>query len=105
MIGMFFAHIAPDPRTPGRMLIKQGTVKAAVGVGRWLLSFQGKGYNFSNVFSAEALDGFAFFDTVAERQAFIADLLAANAPPDVVVPPSANGQSITEVSPEPVVDP
>ena len=83
MLNMLFCHISPDPTTPGRMLIKTGSVKAAVGVGRWLLEFQGKNYAFANVFSAEALEGFAFFNTAAERQAFIADLMASNAAPEI----------------------
>ena len=94
MLGMYFAHVSPDPKVPGRMLIKQGSVKAAVGVGRWMLSFVGKNYNFSNVFSAENLEGFAFFDTPQERAAFIADLLASNALPDP-------GAGVTEAAPEP----
>jgi hypothetical protein len=99
MQGMFFAHISPDPKgVPGRMLIKQGKVRAAVGVGRWLLEFHGRGYNFANVFSAEALENFAFFNSEAERNSFIAELVSANTPGEqtsqVIAesPPSAEGQ-------------
>lgn len=93
MQGQYFAHISPNPRGPeGAMLIKVGQVKAAVGVGRWLLSFQGKNYNFSNVFSAEALDGFAFFDTAEDRQKFISDLIASNTPVTEAAPAEAVAQ-------------
>jgi hypothetical protein len=99
MQGMKFAHISPDPKTPGRALIKVGTVKAAVGVGRWLLEFDGKNYCFSNVFSSEQLEGFAFFNDVAARNAFIADLLAQNAPPQESAAP-ALPEGVTVAPPE-----
>jgi hypothetical protein len=99
MQGYYFVHISADPQVPGRNLIKQGSVKAAVGVGRWLLEFQGKNYNFSNVFSAENLEGFAFFETPAARNAFIADLLAQNAPPQESAAP-ALPEGVTVAPPE-----
>ena len=102
MIGMHFCHISPDQQNPGRGLIKTGTVKAAVGVGRWLLEFQGKNYNFSNVFSSENLEGFAFFNTVGERQQFIAELLASKTPLPALepVPPVIHDEVVT-VAPAP----
>lgn len=90
MQGMFFVHIGPDPKVAGRMLIKSGVVKAAVGVGRWLLQFKGNGYDFANVLSAEALESFVFFNAPSERDAFIAELLASNqlqAPPQIPLTP------------------
>jgi hypothetical protein len=100
MQGMKFAHVSQNPKAlAGNMMIKIGTVKAAVGVGRWLLEFQGKGYLFSNVFPAEALDGFAFFDTVAARDAFISELIASNQPV-VDLAPVAEPKPITEAPPE-----
>jgi hypothetical protein len=84
MIGMHFCHVSPDPQNPDRGLIKIGTVKSALGGSRYLLEFQGKNYNFSNVFSSENLEGFAFFNTAAERQQFIAELLASKTPATAV---------------------
>jgi hypothetical protein len=84
MQGLLFVHISPDATcaagAAGRMLIKTGIVKSAVGADRWLLEFNGKGYNFSNVFRSEQLEQFAFFNTPGARDAFIADLIASNIP-------------------------
>ena len=81
MLGLFFAHISPANGDTSHMLIKTGVVKAQVGAERWLLEFNAKGYNFSNVFRAEQLESFAFFNTLATRDQFIAELIAANTAP------------------------
>jgi hypothetical protein len=79
MIGQFFAAIAKDPRGPeGRMLIKIGVVKSAVGADKYLVQFEAKGYNFSNIIPADQMGSFAFFDTKEARQIFINELLAQN---------------------------
>jgi hypothetical protein len=79
MIGQFFAAIAKDPRGPeGRMLIKIGVVKSAVGADKYLVQFEAKGYNFSNIIPADQMGSFAFFDTKEARQIFISELLAQN---------------------------
>lgn len=83
MQGSLFVSISPDPKTPGRAMIRLGTVKALVGQGQWLLEFQGKGYRFSNVLSADKLTNFAFFDSPAARQQFIDELMESNAAPVV----------------------
>jgi hypothetical protein len=78
MQGLFFSHITPDPNNPQRMLIKSGVVKSAVGPDRWLLEFEARGYNFSNILPAAALENFAFFETREARATFIRELVAAN---------------------------
>jgi hypothetical protein len=92
MIGQFFAHIGPDPRASdgSRMLIKTGVVKSQIGADRWLLEFNAKGYNFSNVLTAAQLESFVFFNTQAIREQFIAELIASNAPAPVTEAPPAS---------------
>jgi hypothetical protein len=80
MLGSFFVFAGPDPRNPEQGILKSGVVKAKVGEGQWLLEFTAKGYRFSNVFSADKLTNFAFFETEGERQAFIEELMASQAP-------------------------
>jgi hypothetical protein len=103
MQGLFFAHIGPDASgVPGRLTVKTGIVKEQVGAERWLLEFQAQGYCFSNVFRAEQLEAFAFFNTPASRQAFITELMAANAPPASAAEPAA---PVTEAPPASVAAP
>jgi hypothetical protein len=97
MLGLFFVNISPDPRAEGRLLIKTGLVKSQVGADRYLLEFNGKGYNFSNVFRAEQLESFAFFNTPAARAAFIEELVSSNAPPTPA--------PVTEAPPAPAAAP
>lgn len=96
MLGSFFVHIAPGEE--GRAIIKTGIVKSQVGAERWLLEFQAKGYTFSNVFRAEQLEQFAFFNTPAARQAFVNEIMAANAPP-APEPPHDPPDSLTAEPP------
>ena len=88
MKGLFFALIAPDPLVKGRINIKTGVVKAAVGTDRFLLEFNGNNFRWSNVFSSEQLERFAFFITEKEQQAFIAEIIGQHtvSPP---TPPSS----------------
>ena len=97
MQGQFFVHIGPDPRTPGRMLIKTGVVAAVLGGDHLLLEFQANGYRFKNVLAPELLKSFAFFDTAEERQAFIDELMASGAPTE---PPRSEPQTPPEDSAE-----
>jgi|GEM_PF-4836273 len=71
MKGQFFAF---PQKTPEGVNIRTGVVKHSVGTEHWLLQFHGPNYNFSNVFTAEQLTKFAFFDTREAQDAFIADL-------------------------------
>lgn len=99
MQGQFFVHVGADPRgAEGRMLIKSGVVKSQVGAGHWLLEFNAKGYNFSNVLRAEQLESFAFFNTAGARDAFIAELVASNTPAPAPALPE-----VTEEPPAPAV--
>lgn len=97
MKGQFFAHIVPDPKQDGRINVRIGTVKSEVGPGSWLLEFvSGSGYRFSNVFSAEQLQQFAFFNSAPERTAFLKDIMGPT-PSPMATPP---GESI-EALPQP----
>jgi hypothetical protein len=90
--GLYFAHFMPDPAQPNRINVRSGVVKELVGADRFLLEFHGSNYNFSNVFNAEQLEKFAFFNTQSECQEFIKELLqrpAASETPDVLPLPSA----------------
>jgi hypothetical protein len=72
MRGQHFVFIE---NTPTGRNFRTGIVKQAVGAERFLLEFQGKGYHFSNVLNSEQLERFAFFNTPAERDAFIAEVI------------------------------
>lgn len=85
MLGQYFIFFAPQP--DGTKAIRIGIVKNKVGAERWQLEFEGVQYRFSNVFSAEQLEHFVFFDSPAARNAFIEDLKAQQAPPPVEAPP------------------
>jgi hypothetical protein len=78
MKGMFFAHLGPDSDQPGRVNIRTGHVKQAVGADRYLLEFKGKNYRFAQVFNSEQLQAFSFFDTEAGLEAFIAEIMASS---------------------------
>ena len=78
MKGLFFAFIENRPQG---LNVRTGVVKEQVGTERWLLEFTGQNYRFSNVVSAEHLEKFAFFATLDERQAFLADLAQQHMPP------------------------
>ena len=107
MQGLFFCHIGPDTSgAPGQLSIKSGIVKEQVGTDRWLLEFTAKGYSFSNVFRAEQLEQFAFFNTPAARQAFIMELMTANAPTPPPAPPLIlDDLGVTAASPAPAAAP
>ena len=81
MKGMFFAHLESDKETQGRVNVRTGVVKAALGPERYLLDFTGKNYRFAQVFNAEQLQAFSFFDTEEALQAFLSELRANAAPP------------------------
>lgn len=77
MIGLHFVHFNED--APGRLNVRTGTVKQKVGDKHYLLEFQGRDYRFSNIFSAEKLEAFAFFATPEEQEAFLTELKAQTA--------------------------
>jgi hypothetical protein len=87
MKGLLFALITPDPLIKGRINIKTGVVKSAVGADRFLLEFEGNNFRWSNVFSSEQLERFAFFLTKPEQQAFIAEIIGQHtvSPPAPVI--------------------
>jgi hypothetical protein len=84
--GLVFAHIARDQQVEGRFNIRTGIVKAAVGNSHWLLEFKGKAFKFANVLSCDDLASFQFFNTEAELQAFVAEIISANQPEPPVTP-------------------
>jgi hypothetical protein len=96
MQGSFFVYAGPDPRNPEQGILKSGVVKAKVGEGQWLLEFTAKGYRFSNVFSADKLTNFAFFETEGERQAFIEELMASQVPKDSPHPATLSVPAVVE---------
>ena len=85
MKGQFFAF---PQKTPEGVNIRTGVVKHSVGTEHWLLQFHGPNYNFSNVFTAEQLTKFAFFDTAEAQQAFINDLKYQMAAEQAEAPPT-----------------
>jgi len=72
LVGQFFAFFRPDAN--GVMQIRTGKVVQQIG-DRHRLEFDGK-INFSNVFSPQQLESFAFFKKHADMQAFLDDLTA-----------------------------
>ena len=76
MKGQFFAWIVPNPKAPGRMDVRTGVVRDKAGADHWVLQFSTNGYKFSNVVPTKQLEGFVFFDTQSEQQAFLAELTA-----------------------------
>ena len=72
LVGQYFAFFRPDAN--GRVNLRTGKVVQQIG-DRHRLEFDGK-INFSNVFSPQQLESFAFFKTEPDLQAFIEDLLA-----------------------------
>ena len=78
MLGKFFAVVQPNPQKPNSFIIRRGVVEKPVGE-NWLLSFNGTTYDYEMVLSANTLQGFAFFNTEAERQLFIDELTAGAA--------------------------
>jgi hypothetical protein len=90
MQGQFFTVITPDPNTPGRLLIKLGVVKKELG-DSLVLCFQAKGYNFTNIVKADKLTNFAFFDTAADRQTFLRELVSQQTP--TAAAPSPEGST------------
>lgn len=79
MKGQLFIHM--QEVGPEAINIRTGVVKQQIGAERWLLEFNGAKYRFSNIFSAEQLERFVFFNTKAEQDEFLADLQAQNTPP------------------------
>jgi hypothetical protein len=79
MQGNFFTVITPDQNQPGRLLIKLGVVVKELG-DSLVLRFHAKDYTFTNIIKADKLSNFAFFDTAAERQAFLLELVAGTTP-------------------------
>jgi hypothetical protein len=86
---LLFVHLEKLPDGNG-INIRTGTVKQQVGAERWLLEFNGANYRFSNVFNAEQLERFAFFNTDAERQQFLTELQESrSAHPGIEIAPPA----------------
>jgi hypothetical protein len=96
MRGLLFVHM--QEVAPGAVNVRTGTVKQQVGAERYLLEFNGANYRFSNVFSSEQLERFAFFNTDAERQQFLAELQdQRNAHPGIeIAPPEARPEALPE---------
>lgn len=82
MKGLTFVELQQDPNTAGRVNIRSGTVKQAIGPNHWLLEFKGSRFRFSNVYSADDLSRFQFFNTEAEANLFIGELVSKMAPPE-----------------------
>jgi hypothetical protein len=59
---------------PEQINLRTGIVKQQIGSDHYLLEFTGANYRFSNVFHASRLTQFVFFNTTAERDAFLAEL-------------------------------
>ena len=74
--GKFFLHISPPSPATGKRSVRIGVVLDRLGEAHYLLEFRAPNasHRFSNVFSVEQLQQFAFFETPAERQAFLDDL-------------------------------
>lgn len=72
LVGQFFAFMRPDDS--GRVNIRTGKVVQQIG-DRHRLEFDGT-INFSNVFSPQQLESFAFFKTRGDLSAFIDDLVS-----------------------------
>jgi len=77
MKGLFFVHLSENPEVPRQVNIRTGIVKDKVGSERWLLEFDSQGRKFANVFSAEQLERFAFFNSAADRAGFLDELIAS----------------------------
>ena len=72
LVGQYFAFFRPDAN--GRVNLRTGKVVQQIG-DRHRLEFDGK-INFSNVFSPQQLESFAFFKKESDLQAFIEDLMS-----------------------------
>ena len=96
MIGKQFVHFSKDPTIEGRINVKTGSVKRELGGGtHFYLEFAGKNFKFGNVFSAEQLTAFAFFNTEADAIAFTNELIAqqgAASAPRAALPSPAEAQ-------------
>jgi hypothetical protein len=72
MRGQFFVHM--QQLKEGPINLRTGFVKAQLGPANFLLHFDGSTFPFSNVFTAEQLGPFVFFDTEADRLQFLTEL-------------------------------
>lgn len=79
MKGQLFVHMQDVGE--GAINLRTGLVKAQLGPDHFLLEFAGANYRFSNVFSAQQLTRFVFFNTDTERQQFLTELQSREQPP------------------------
>lgn len=94
MVNQLFVHFAPGP--DGSLNVRTGIVKQKVGEGHYQLQFDGQNYKFANVFSAQQLTQFAFFDTKEAQRQFLAELQEQMAPPAPKVTTEVEAPEITQ---------
>jgi hypothetical protein len=80
MKGLFFIAIVTQGN---RANIQTGVVEAELGGSHLLLNFDGNKFRYKRTVPMSQLEAFSFFDTQAEQQLAVSELLARNGAEEV----------------------